>query len=222
MWTRTCVFKLPLCENCAPQVSHLNGFSVVWIRTWFFKLPLSENCAPQELHLYGLCTVWIQTWFFKLPLCENCASQVSYLHGFSPVWMRSCYNKTRLRKQTCTKSATFELFHNSPSVYIPSHIEYTSTGNLFPFYRFLPLRGSTLVSSTLYCIKRYVTTKSALVHDWIILSETCKAQVPLLKFVTNVSVKMQALTHHVFCNILPQASHLNGFPQMSVPHTALS
>ncbi|KAK2139811.1 hypothetical protein NP493_6173g00000 [Ridgeia piscesae] len=47
--------------------------------------------------------------------------------------MRSCCNKTRLRKQTCTKSATFELFHNSPSVYIPSHIEYTSTGNLFPF-----------------------------------------------------------------------------------------
>ena len=49
-----------------------------------------------------------------------------------------------------------------------------------------------------WCLQRYTATKSALVHDWIILSETCKAQVPLLKFVTNVSVKMQALTHHVF------------------------
>ena len=80
----------------------------------------------------------------------------------------------------------------------------------FHSQRFLPLRGSTLVSTTLYCIKRYVTTKSALVHDWIIRSETCKAQIPLLKLFTNVSVKlvsvkMQALTHHVFCNILPQA-----------------
>ena len=195
---RTCVFKLPLCDNCAPEVSHLNGFSLVWIWTWFFKLPLFENCAPQESHLYGLCTVWIQTWFFKLPLCENCASQVSHLHGFSPVWMRSCCNKTRLRKKTCTKSATFELFHNSPSVYIPSILNILPQVTCFHSQRFLPLRGSTLVSTTLHCTKRYVTTKSALVHDWIILSETCKEQVPLLKIFTNVSVKMQALTHHVF------------------------
>ena len=81
-------------------------FSPVWVLTWFFKLPLSENCAPQVSHLYGLCPVWIQIWFFKLPLCL---------------------------KKTCTTSATFESFHNSTSVYIHSHSEYTSTANLFPF-----------------------------------------------------------------------------------------
>ncbi|KAK2183561.1 hypothetical protein NP493_306g01000 [Ridgeia piscesae] len=37
----------------------------VWIRTCFFKLPLSENCAPQVSHLYGLSPVWIRTCSFK-------------------------------------------------------------------------------------------------------------------------------------------------------------
>ena len=30
---------------------HLYGFSPVWIRSCFFKLPLSEKCAPKEKHL---------------------------------------------------------------------------------------------------------------------------------------------------------------------------
>ncbi|KAK2156188.1 hypothetical protein NP493_1993g00004 [Ridgeia piscesae] len=112
--------------------------------------------------------------------------------------MRSCCNKTRLRKKCVPQVPHFNRFT------IVQVFTFTAILNILPLrtcfhsQRFLPLRGSTLVSSTLYSIKRYVTTKRALVHDWIIPSETCKAQVPLLKLVTNVSVKMQALTHHVF------------------------
>ncbi|KAK2154642.1 hypothetical protein NP493_2157g00002 [Ridgeia piscesae] len=112
--------------------------------------------------------------------------------------MRSCCNKTRLRKKRVPQVPHLNRFT------IVQVFTFTAILNILPLrtcfhsQRFLPLRGSTLVTSTLYCIKRYVTTKSALVHDWIILSETCKAQVTLLKFVTDISVKVQAFTHHVF------------------------
>ncbi|KAK2165854.1 hypothetical protein NP493_1349g00003 [Ridgeia piscesae] len=112
--------------------------------------------------------------------------------------MRSCCNKNRLRKKRVPQMPHLNRFT------IVQVFTFTAILNILPLrtcshsQRFLPLCESTLVSTTLYCIKRYVTTKSALVHDWIILSETFKAQVPLLKFVTNVSVTMQALTHNVF------------------------
>ena len=74
----TCFFKVPLSENCAPQVyrvSHQCGyghvslnyillrivttgitfFSPVWLRTCVFKLHLNENCESQVSHFSPQC-----------------------------------------------------------------------------------------------------------------------------------------------------------------------
>ena len=172
----------------------------MWIRTCVFKLPLCENCAPQESHLYGLCTVWIQTWFFKLPF-------VRIVHHRYHICMVShqcgCGHAAIRLDKRVPKVPHLNCFTIVQVFTFPAILNILPQVTCFHSQRFLPLRGSTLVSSALYCIKRYVTTKSALVHDWIIRSETCKAQAPLLKSFTNVSVKlvsvkMQALTHHVF------------------------
>ena len=48
-------------ELCTTGITFV-WFSPVWIRTWDFKVPLCENCAPQVSHLYGLSPVWIRTW----------------------------------------------------------------------------------------------------------------------------------------------------------------
>ena len=85
MWIRTWAFKLPLCENCTPQVSHLCGLSPVWIRTWDFKLHLSDNCAPQISHLYGFSHVWIRICVFSLWFHKKCFPQMSHLSRVSMV-----------------------------------------------------------------------------------------------------------------------------------------
>ena len=64
-----------ICMVCPP----------VWIRTWDFKLPLCENCAPQVSHLYGFSPVWMQTCSINALLRKRCLPQVSHFNSFSTV-----------------------------------------------------------------------------------------------------------------------------------------
>ena len=132
VWIRTCIFKLPLCENCAPQVSHLYGLSPVWIRIWTFNWLLCENCAPHVSHLYGLSPVWIRIWFFKRPLCENCAQQVSHLYGLSPVWTRICVLKQPLCENCAPQVSHLKRF-SVVRVFTFTAILKTPAANLFTF-----------------------------------------------------------------------------------------
>ena len=133
--------------------------------------------------------------------------------------MRSCCNRLDCVNKRVPHLNCFTIVQVFPFTALLNILQLRTC---FHSQRFLPLRGSTLVSSTLYCIKRYVTTKSVLVHDWIILSETCKAQVPLLTFFTNVSVIIQALTHHVFVKCYHKRHIQMVSHKCQCAHTALS
>ena len=75
MWMRTCVFKLPLCENCAPRVSHLNGYSLVWICT------RAHTCVRAHSHALPHKSTYILSLFSVFPW--RIMSQKSTFNGKS-------------------------------------------------------------------------------------------------------------------------------------------
>ena len=70
MWIRTWDFKLPLRENCAPHVLHLNVFSPLWMRTCCINPLLRKNRLPQVSHLnrFSRVEVFTLTAILKIPV----------------------------------------------------------------------------------------------------------------------------------------------------------